>query len=54
MNYNLGSRDITLEDLSTRVNDGRFHTVRFSRNGVNATLQVDDASPQNKFPDGEE
>jgi neurexin len=52
MNYNLGSKDITVGDLTAKVNDGKYHVVRFSRAGANSTLQIDDNSPQSKFPLG--
>ncbi|TRY78356.1 hypothetical protein TCAL_01738 [Tigriopus californicus] len=50
LNYNLGSKDITIGDINTKVNDGKYHVVRFTRNGANSTLQIDDNPPQNKFP----
>ena len=40
--YNLGQQDIVIQDSSVRVNDGKYHVVRFVRTGVNSTLQVDD------------
>jgi len=40
--YNLGQQDIIARDLSSKINDGKYHVIRFTRNGVNATLQVDD------------
>ena len=40
--YNLGQQDIMLRDSNMRVNDGKYHVVRFVRTGVNSTLQVDD------------
>ena len=40
--YNLGQQDIVIRDTSTRVNDGKYHVVRFVRTGVNSSLQVDD------------
>ena len=52
VNYNLGSKDITFGDLMTKVNDGRYHTVRFVRSDINATIQVDDKPIQTKFPQG--
>ena len=52
VNYNLGSKDITFGDLMTKVNDGRYHTVRFVRSDINATIQVDDRPVQTKFPQG--
>ena len=52
VNYNLGSKDITFGDLLTKVNDGRYHVVRFMRSDINATIQVDDNPVQTKFPQG--
>ena len=54
INYNLGSKDITVGDIATKVNDGKYHVVRFSRSGANSTLQIDDNEPQERFPLGEE
>ena len=42
MVYNLGQQDIVVRELSSKINDGKYHVIRFSRDGVNATLQVDD------------
>lgn len=51
-NYNLGSKDFTIGDFSTRVDDGNYHVVRFTRSGVNSSLQVDDQTVHTKFPMG--
>ena len=40
--YNLGQQDILVRDTSVRINDGKYHVVRFIRTGVNSSLQVDD------------
>ena len=40
--YNLGQQDIIVKDSSVRVNDGKYHVVRFTRDGINSSLQVDD------------
>ena len=53
LNYNLGSKDITIGDIATKVNDGRYHVVRFSRSDMNSTLQVDDNPVHSKYPQGE-
>lgn len=34
------------------VNDGKYHVVRFTRNGGNATLQVDNWAINEHFPTG--
>lgn len=52
LNYNLGSKDITIGDIATKVNDGRYHVVRFTRSDINSTLQVDDNPAHSKFPTG--
>ncbi len=52
VNYNLGGKDVMVGDIATKVNDGRYHVVRFTRSGVNSSLQVDDNTPQTKFPQG--
>lgn len=54
LNYNLGSKDITIGDITTKVNDGKYHVVRFTRKGANSTLQIDDNPVQYKFPLGKE
>uniref|UniRef100_A0A8D3CFR5 Neurexin 3a n=1 Tax=Scophthalmus maximus TaxID=52904 RepID=A0A8D3CFR5_SCOMX len=48
--FNIGTVDITVEESSTPVNDGKYHVVRFTRNGGNATLQVDNWSINEHFP----
>lgn len=50
--YNLGMQDITVGDMSVRVNDGSYHVVRFVRTGANCTLQVDDFPIQSSHPEG--
>ncbi|XP_035466613.2 neurexin 3a isoform X5 [Scophthalmus maximus] len=50
--FNIGTVDITVEESSTPVNDGKYHVVRFTRNGGNATLQVDNWSINEHFPTG--
>ncbi|KAM6969563.1 neurexin 3a [Tautogolabrus adspersus] len=50
--FNIGTVDITVQEGSTPVNDGKYHVVRFTRNGGNATLQVDNWSINEHFPTG--
>ncbi|XP_047466457.1 neurexin 3a isoform X3 [Mugil cephalus] len=50
--FNIGTVDIGVEESSTPVNDGKYHVVRFTRNGGNATLQVDNWSINEHFPTG--
>ena len=42
MVYNLGQQDLVVKELATKINDGKYHVIRFTRDGVNSTLQVDD------------
>ncbi|XP_019909793.3 neurexin 3a isoform X20 [Esox lucius] len=39
--FNIGTMDISVRESNNPVNDGKYHVVRFTRNGGNATLQVD-------------
>ncbi|KAL0169197.1 hypothetical protein M9458_033793, partial [Cirrhinus mrigala] len=48
--FNIGTSDITVQESSTAVNDGKYHVVRFTRNGGNATLQVDNWAINEYFP----
>ncbi|KAK0154382.1 Neurexin-3a-beta [Merluccius polli] len=50
--FNIGTVDIIVQETSTPVNDGKYHVVRFTRNGGNATLQVDNWSINEHFPTG--
>ena len=50
--YNPGSHDNVIGEMNTKVNDGRYHVVRFTRSAANSTLQIDDNQIQTKFPDG--
>lgn len=50
--YNLGTQDIALGEMNLRVDDGKYHVVRFTRSGANSTLQVDDLQVQTKHPGG--
>ncbi|XP_052476031.1 neurexin-3a isoform X19 [Carassius gibelio] len=50
--FNIGTSDITVQESSTAVNDGKYHVVRFTRNGGNATLQVDNWAINEHFPSG--
>lgn len=52
MTFNIGTEDITVQESSTPVNDGKYHVVRFTRNGGNATLQVDNWLINEHFPTG--
>lgn len=50
--FNIGTVDISVKETSTAVNDGKYHLVRFTRNGGNATLQVDNWAVNEHFPSG--
>ncbi|XP_048259836.1 neurexin-1-like isoform X2 [Haliotis rufescens] len=50
--YNMGTSDHPIGELFERVNDGKYHIVRFTRNGANSTIQVDNAMMQTKNPRG--
>ncbi|TRY78868.1 hypothetical protein TCAL_10650 [Tigriopus californicus] len=50
--YNLGTEDFAIGDLSVRVDDGKYHVIRFTRSGPNSTLQIDDNQIQAKYPYG--
>ena len=50
--YNMGFMDHPVGELFEKVNDGRYHVVRFYRDGPNATIQVDQLPVQAKFPTG--
>lgn len=52
MVYNIGTRDLPLGEIGTKVNDNTYHVVRFSRRGGNATLQLDDYNVQALTPTG--
>uniref|UniRef100_A0A3Q0S7N9 Neurexin 2b n=1 Tax=Amphilophus citrinellus TaxID=61819 RepID=A0A3Q0S7N9_AMPCI len=44
--------DITIEESAVMVSDGKYHVVRFTRSGGNATLQVDNQPVIERFPSG--
>ncbi|KAM4712675.1 neurexin 3b isoform 8-T8 [Anableps anableps] len=50
--FNIGTVDISVKESNTEVNDGKYHSVRFTRNGGNATLQVDNWPVNEHFPSG--
>ncbi|XP_041131743.1 neurexin-3a-like isoform X28 [Polyodon spathula] len=50
--FNIGTVDISIQETSTPVNDGKYHVVRFTRNGGNATLQVDNWQINEHYPTG--
>nr|XP_020471960.1 neurexin-2-beta isoform X2 [Monopterus albus] len=50
--FNVGTDDITIEESAVMVSDGKYHVVRFTRSGGNATLQVDNQPVIERFPSG--
>ncbi|XP_051887105.1 neurexin 3a isoform X15 [Pristis pectinata] len=50
--FNVGTDDIVITESSNVVNDGNYHLVRFTRNGGNATLQVDNWAVNEFYPSG--
>lgn len=52
MIFNVGTDDIIIEESAVMVSDGKYHVVRFTRSGGNATLQVDNQPVIERFPSG--
>ncbi|KAE8586130.1 hypothetical protein XENTR_v10021560 [Xenopus tropicalis] len=50
--FNIGSQDISIREESAPVNDGKYHVVKYTRNGGNATLQVDNWPVNEHYPGG--
>ncbi|XP_073461197.1 neurexin-2-beta isoform X14 [Aquarana catesbeiana] len=50
--FNVGTDDITIEEPGAIVSDGKYHVVRFTRSGGNATLQVDSWPVNERYPAG--
>uniref|UniRef100_A0A8C2H165 Neurexin 2 n=1 Tax=Cyprinus carpio TaxID=7962 RepID=A0A8C2H165_CYPCA len=50
--FNVGTDDIVIEESGVMVSDGKYHVVRFTRSGGNATLQVDNLPVLERFPSG--
>lgn len=50
--FNIGSQDLPLGEIGVKVNDNNYHVVRFTRNGGNATLQIDDYNVQSLHAQG--
>eukprot|EP00061_Rhincodon_typus_P003366 g19913.t1 len=48
--FNVGTDDIVIEEANVVVNDGKYHVVRFTRSGGNATLQVDNWPINERYP----
>ena len=52
--YNLGTEDIDIGELGIKVNDGKYHIVRFTRSGQNSTLQIDNHNVLTRSPTGKQ
>ncbi|XP_027032572.1 neurexin 2a isoform X7 [Tachysurus fulvidraco] len=50
--FNVGTDDITIDEPAVVVSDGKYHVVRFTRSGGNATLQVDNQPVIERYPTG--
>uniref|UniRef100_A0A674GUR2 Neurexin-1 n=1 Tax=Taeniopygia guttata TaxID=59729 RepID=A0A674GUR2_TAEGU len=50
--FNVGTDDIAIEEMNAIINDGKYHVVRFTRSGGNATLQVDNWPIIERYPAG--
>lgn len=50
--YNVGLMQHPIGELFERFDDGRYHVVRFTRDGSNSTIQVDNLPVQPKHPTG--
>ncbi|XP_053703299.1 neurexin-1-beta-like isoform X9 [Synchiropus splendidus] len=50
--FNVGTDDISIDEPAVMVNDGKYHVVRFTRSGGNATLQVDNHPVIERYPPG--
>ncbi|XP_072302283.1 neurexin-2-like isoform X6 [Eucyclogobius newberryi] len=50
--FNVGTDDIIIDEPAIVVNDGKYHVVRFTRSGGNATLQVDNHPVIERYPPG--
>ncbi|XP_056383402.1 neurexin-2-beta isoform X9 [Hyla sarda] len=50
--FNVGTDDINIEEPGALVSDGKYHVVRFTRSGGNATLQVDSWPVNERYPAG--
>ena len=48
----MGTMDHPIGALYEKVNDGKYHVVRFTRMGPNSTIQVDNKDMQTKHPKG--
>lgn len=49
----MGTMDYPIGEMFDKVNDGKYHVVRFTRSGPNSTIQVDNLMMQTKMPRGQ-
>uniref|UniRef100_T1J5X7 Uncharacterized protein n=1 Tax=Strigamia maritima TaxID=126957 RepID=T1J5X7_STRMM len=54
MVYNMGTEDHPIGEMATKVNDGQYHVIRFTRSGANSTFQLDDYNVQIIQPKGKQ
>lgn len=52
MVYNMGTQDQPIGEIGSKVNDNAYHIIRFTRNGANSTLQLDDFNTHTIYPAG--
>lgn len=50
--YNLGTEDHPIGEEVTSINDGKYHVLKFTRSGPNATLQLDNYEVRSRNPKG--
>ena len=48
----MGTMNHPIGELFEKVNDGKYHVIRFTRHGANSTIQIDDYAIQTKNPTG--
>ena len=51
--YCLAGRNMSISETLRLAGDGRYHVVRFTRYGANATLQLDDLPTQTRNYSGQ-
>jgi len=51
--YNVGLASQPVGELEFKVNDAKYHVLRFTRRGQNASVQLDDRLPHFKYPPGQ-
>jgi Laminin G domain len=51
--YNMGLMDHAIIEETVPANDNKYHIVRFTRNGANSSLQLDNIISRTRLPTGE-